>query len=127
MHCLLSTSMERSLQIAIRLTEPEFRADPSGEATDRRIRFRRSAGQELKDVLHLRHDLERHIDAGLAREIGELAAVVEQGLVGPGLDIHGWEALEVGMQRIGERVLAVAGFAEEHPGHTLDQIARNDK
>src|SRR2546427_257199 len=52
--------------------EPQFRADPVGEATDRGIRFGCGAGEELKDVLHLRHELERHIHAGLAREIGQL-------------------------------------------------------
>jgi len=43
--------------------EPEFRANPVGEATDRSIRLGRGAGQELEDVLHLRHDLKRHLRA----------------------------------------------------------------
>ena len=30
------------------------------------------------------------------------------------------EPLEVSMQRIGERLLPIAAFAEEHSGHTLD-------
>ena len=78
----------------------ELRADPIRHSTDRVIRFRSGAGQELEGVLHLRHDLERHIDAGLAREIGQLAAVVEQCLIGPGLNVHGRAALEIGVERM---------------------------
>jgi len=40
------------------------------------------AGEELEHVLHLRHNLERHLHARPAREICQLAAVVEQRLGG---------------------------------------------
>ena len=36
----------------------------------------------MEDVRHLQHDLERHIDAGFTRELGQVAAVVEQRLIG---------------------------------------------
>ena len=49
---------------------------------DRSIPFRRGAGEKLEHVLHLRHGLEGHLHAGPAREIGQLAAVVEQCLIG---------------------------------------------
>src|SRR5689334_2440714 len=55
-------------------TQAEFWAGPVGEAVDRSIPFRRGAGEKLEHVLHLRHDLERHINAGLARELGQIAA-----------------------------------------------------
>ena len=98
--------------------EPEFRTGPVGEATDRCIPFGRGAGQELEHVLHLRHYLERHIHARLACKIRQLAAVVDQRLISPGLDIDRWETFEVGMQRIGQRVLAIASFAEKRAGRT---------
>jgi hypothetical protein len=77
--------------------EPEFRANPVGKSTDRRVGLGRGAGQKLEHVLHLRHDLESHINARPAREIGKLAAVVEQCLVGPDLDIDRRETFEVSM------------------------------
>ena len=78
-------------------------------------------------MLHLRHDLERHIHAGPAREISELSAVVEQCLIGPGLNVHRREAFEVGMERVGERILAIASFAEKRASHSLNDFARNQQ
>jgi len=95
--------------------EPEFRTDPVGEATDRSITLGRGAGEELEHVLHLRHYLKRHIHARLACEIRQLAAVVEQRLNSPRLDIDRWETFEVGMQRIGQRVLAIAASPSNAP------------
>jgi len=46
---------------------------------------------------------------------------------GPGSITDRREALQVRMQGIGERVPAVAAFAEKRSGHTLDEIACNDK
>src|SRR5215813_4488746 len=54
--------------------EPQLRADPVGMASDRRVSFRSRAGQELEDVLHLRHDFERHVDARFARKLRQLTA-----------------------------------------------------
>jgi hypothetical protein len=34
------------------------------------------------------------------------------------------ETFEVSMQRIGQRVLAIANFAEKRAGHSLDEVAR---
>ena len=62
--------------------EPQLRADLVSKASDRRVSFRSRAGQEMEDVRHLQHDLDRHIDAGFTRELGQLAAVVEQRLIG---------------------------------------------
>src|SRR5215471_11791350 len=84
--------------------EPQLRADPAdpvGKASDRRVSFRSRAGQELEDVLHLRHDFERHNDAGFACELRQLAAVVEQCLIGASLDVYRRQTREVGVERIG--------------------------
>ena len=105
--------------------EPQFRADPVGEAIDRSIPFGRGARKELEHVLHLRHYLEPHIHARLACNICQLAAVVEQRLISPGLNIDRREPLEVSMQRVGERVLAIPSFAEKRASHSLDDLARN--
>ena len=76
-------------------------------------------------MLHLRHYLERHIHARLACKIRQLAAVVEQRLIGPGLNIDRWETFEVGMQRIGQRVLAMASFAEKEGESDSSQVVRS--
>src|SRR5215472_4551522 len=70
--------------------EPQLRADPVGKASDRRVSFRSRAGQELEDVLHLRYDLKRHIDAELARQLRQPTTVVKQRLIGASLDVHRW-------------------------------------
>jgi len=43
------------------------------------------------------------------------------------LNVDRRETLQVGVKRIGERVAAVAAFAEERTGHRLDHVARNDQ
>ncbi len=53
-------------------------------------------------------------------KIRQLAAVVEQRLISPRLNIDRREPLEISMQRVGKRVLEIATLAEEHPGHTPD-------
>src|SRR4051812_36931765 len=58
------------------LSQPEPRPHPISEAANRRVAFGCGAGQELEDVLHLRHNLQRHIDTGSARLVGEAAAVI---------------------------------------------------
>jgi len=92
-----------------------------------RVGFGSGAGQELENVLHLRHDLEGHIDAGFACELRQRTAVVEQRLIGTSLDIHRRQTCEVGVERIGQRVSPIAALAEKHPGHRLDHVAGGDK
>src|ERR1700734_3308008 len=88
-----------------RLYQPQLRTNPGGLTANRVIRFRRDAGQEVEYVLHLREDVDLYLPVRPAHRFGQRMAVVQQCLVSADLDIDRRQTPQVGVQRIGQRML----------------------
>src|SRR4029079_13859907 len=71
------------------------RAEIRDDLVDRLMTRGQHGREGLEDVDHVVPDLERDVDAGLARPLGDPGRVVEQRLGGAGLDVERRQAREV--------------------------------
>src|SRR5690348_2476665 len=84
-----------------------------GRPPHRLVGVRRSAHGHLEGVLLSEEQTDADVGAGLPSPIGEEPAVVEDGLVAPGLDVQRRQPGQAGLQAADEGIPPVSGFARK--------------
>jgi len=84
-----------------------------GRPPHRLVGVLRSAHGHLEGVLLSEEQTDADVGAGLPSPIGEEPAVVEEGLVAPGLDVQRRQPGQAGVQGTDEGIPRVSGFARK--------------